>query len=88
MAYKNLQDFIATLEKRDELKRVSAEVDPCLEITEICDRISKACGPALLFENVKGSEFPVLINAMGSFKRMALALGRNRWMKRRRSWKT
>ncbi len=75
MAYKNLQDFIKTLESAGELKRISVEVDPYLEITEITDRVSKSGGPALLFENVKGSEFPVLINAFGSYRRMAFALG-------------
>ena len=75
MAYKNLRDFINTLEKAGELKRIPAEVDPRLEITEITDRVSKAGGPALLFENVKGSEFPVLMNAFGSDRRMAMALG-------------
>lgn len=75
MAYKNLQDFIKKLESIGELKRIGAEVDPYLEITEITDRVSKSGGPALLFENVKGSEFPVLMNAFGSYRRMALALG-------------
>lgn len=77
MAYKNLQAFIKVLENAGELKRVKVEVDSYLEITEITDRVSKAGGPALLFENVKDSEFPVLTNAMGSDKRMALALGVN-----------
>ncbi|MGE5398667.1 MAG: menaquinone biosynthesis decarboxylase [Chitinophagales bacterium] len=74
MAYRDLQHFIETLDKMGQLKRISVEVDPELEITEITDRISKAYGPALLFENVKGSRFPVLINAFGSNKRMAVAL--------------
>ena len=75
MPYKDLQQFITVLEKAGELRRISAEVDPRLEITEITDRVSKAGGPALLFENVTGSRFPVLINAFGSYRRMALALG-------------
>ena len=75
MAYKDLQDFIQKLESCGELKRVSREVDPYLEITEITDRVSKAGGPAVLFEHVKGSEYPVLMNAKGSYKRMAMALG-------------
>ncbi len=75
MAYKDLQDFMAVLEKEGELKRISTEVDPILEITEIADRVMRENGPALLFENVKGSEYPLLINAMGSEKRMALAFG-------------
>jgi 4-hydroxy-3-polyprenylbenzoate decarboxylase len=78
MAYKDLHEFVLNLEQRGLLKRISAEVDPDLEITEITDRISKAGGPALLFENVKGSAMPVLINAFGSIKRMELSLGVNR----------
>ncbi|MFV0441565.1 MAG: menaquinone biosynthesis decarboxylase [Lachnospirales bacterium] len=77
MAYKDLQDFIKELEKQNQLVRVNVEVDPILEITEITDRVSKAYGKALLFENVKGSRFPVLINAMGTYERMALSLGVN-----------
>ncbi|HON79055.1 MAG TPA: menaquinone biosynthesis decarboxylase [Spirochaetota bacterium] len=74
MAYKNLNEFIRDLEKAGDLKRITAEVDPYLEITEIADRVSKAEGPALLFENVKGSRFPLLINAFGSFGRMEKVL--------------
>lgn len=74
MAYKDLRDFITALEKAGELKRIKTQVDPILEITEITDRVSKRYGPALLFENVKGSELPVLINAFGSYRRMAAAL--------------
>lgn len=74
MSHSNLQAFIRSLEERGELKRISAEVDPRLEITEITDRVSKAGGPALLFEKVKGSSFPILINAFGSYPRMQLAL--------------
>ena len=74
MAYKDLRSFIKKLEKEGELVRVREEVDPVLEITEITDRVSKKHGPALLFENVKGSKHPVLINAFGSEKRMNLAL--------------
>lgn len=74
MAYRDLREFVDLLEKRGELKRISVEVDPELEITEVTDRVSKAYGPALLFEKVKGSEIPVLINSMGSYERMALAL--------------
>ena len=78
MAYKDLREFIDVLEKKGLLKRITAEVDPELEITEITDRISKKEGKenvALLFENVKGSSMPVLMNAFGSYERMALALG-------------
>ncbi len=74
MPYKNLQEFTHSLEKEGELKRIKAEVDPFLEITEITDRVSKNIGPALLFENVKGYDYPLLINAFGSFKRMEKAL--------------
>lgn len=75
--FKNLSEFIAALEKRGELLRVRHEVDPVLEITEITDRVSKmpGGGKALFFENVKGSRLPVLINALGSERRMAMALG-------------
>lgn len=75
MAYRDLQAFIAALEKRGKLTRVSAPVSPVLEITEIADRVMKRGGGALLFENVEGSRYPMLINAMGSDERMALALG-------------
>lgn len=74
MAYKNLQKFIDLLEKAGELKRVTTPVDVHLEISEITDRVSKNRGPALLFENA-GFDFPVLINAFGSEKRMCMALG-------------
>ena len=77
MEYRDLQAFIKALDNAGELKRIKVEVDSYLEITEITDRISKQGGPALLFEKVKGSEYPVLTNAMGSDKRMALALGVN-----------
>ncbi|OLO09312.1 3-octaprenyl-4-hydroxybenzoate decarboxylase [Salinicola sp. MH3R3-1] len=75
MKYHDLRDFIAALEQRGELKRVSVEVDPYLEITEICDRTLRAGGPALLFENVKGSEMPVLGNLFGTPERVALGMG-------------
>src|SRR2546421_7163533 len=76
MAYKNLQEFIEALEREDELARISTYVDPRLEMAEITDRISKTTGggKALLFENT-GYDFPVLMNAYGSEKRMCLALG-------------
>jgi len=75
MAYKDLQDFVKHLEKNGLIKRIKTEVDSELEITEIADRVSKEYGPALLFENVKGSKYPVLINAMGTYERMSMALG-------------
>ncbi|GEP91773.1 4-hydroxy-3-polyprenylbenzoate decarboxylase [Chitinophaga terrae (ex Kim and Jung 2007)] len=76
MAYKNLRHFIETLEQAGELVRIKTYVDPKLEIAEITDRISKSPdgGKALLFENT-GTDFPVLINSMGSYRRMCLALG-------------
>jgi 4-hydroxy-3-polyprenylbenzoate decarboxylase len=74
MAYSDLRDFVAALEKAGELKRVKVEVDPRLEITEFADRSVKNGGPALLFEKPKGSSVPVLINAFASTKRMQLAL--------------
>jgi 4-hydroxy-3-polyprenylbenzoate decarboxylase len=72
---KDLRDWIALLEREGELVRVSAEVDPDLEITEINDRTVKSGGPALLFENPKGSEHPLLINQFGTERRMCLAFG-------------
>jgi 4-hydroxy-3-polyprenylbenzoate decarboxylase len=74
MAYDDLRDFVRALEKRGELKRISFEVDPYLEITEFADRSVKTGGPALLFEKPKGSEVPVLINAFASAERMQIAL--------------
>jgi 4-hydroxy-3-polyprenylbenzoate decarboxylase len=71
----DLRDWIALLEREGELTRVAAEVDPHLEITEIVDRTVKAGGPALLFERVKGSEHPLLINQFGTERRMCLAFG-------------
>ena len=71
----DLQSFVAELERRGWLKRISAPVDPRLEICEITDRVTKSGGPALLFENVAGSRFPLLINAFGTRERMCLALG-------------
>ena len=74
MAYADLREFIQALEKAGELKRVSDEVDPELEITEIADRAVKSGGPALLFENPRGSKIPVLINAFASMSKMKIAL--------------
>ena len=72
---RDLREWIALLEREGELRRISAEVDPDLEITEITDRVVKSGGPALLFENPKGSEHPLLINQFGTERRMCLALG-------------
>jgi 4-hydroxy-3-polyprenylbenzoate decarboxylase len=75
MKYADLRDFIAQLEKRALLKRISTEVDPRLEITEICDRVLKSGGPALLFERPKGHSIPVLANLFGTAERVALGMG-------------
>jgi 4-hydroxy-3-polyprenylbenzoate decarboxylase len=66
MKYRDLRDFIAQLEQLGELKRIAAEVDPHLEMTEICDRVLRAGGPALLFEKPKGHTIPVLGNLFGT----------------------
>ena len=77
MPFDDLRDFIRALEKSGELKRVAFEVDPYLEITDFADRVVKRNGPALLFENPKGSQVPLLINAFASMRRMEIALGVN-----------
>lgn len=75
MAFKNLRQFIAFLEDKNDIRRVATSVDSELEITELADRMVKSGGPALLFENVKGYDMPVLINLFGTHQRMAWALG-------------
>ncbi len=75
MKYKDLRDFIAQLEATGELKRITQPVDPKLEITEICDRTLRREGPALLFENPKGSDIPVLANLFGTPQRVAMGMG-------------
>lgn len=75
MKYKNLREFIALLEQQGELKRITVEVDPYLEMTEIADRTLRKGGPALLFENAKGFDMPVLCNLFGTPKRVALGMG-------------
>ncbi len=75
MNYQDLREFISELEKRGELKRITTEVDAHLEITEICRRTLDQQGPALLFENVKGSSIPVLANLFGTTGRVASAMG-------------
>ena len=75
MKYHDLRDFIAQLERMGELKRVSAEIDPRFEMTEICDRVLRAGGPAILFEKPKGSAIPVLANLFGTPRRVALGMG-------------
>lgn len=76
MPYNGLADFVADLEKQQELYRVKTFVDPVLEITEVADRVNKNNGKALLFENT-GTRFPLLINAFGSDTRLKMALGRS-----------
>ncbi len=73
--YKDLRDFIHMLEARGELKRITQEIDPNLEMTEISDRTLKAGGPALLFENPKGYDYPVLTNLFGTPERVAMGMG-------------
>lgn len=75
MRYNDLRDFIATLEKRGDLKRITIPIDPRLEITEIADRTLRAGGPALLFENPVGYSMPVLANLFGTPERVALGMG-------------
>ena len=75
MAYPDLRAFIAELENRKLLKKITVEVDAELEITEISDRVVKAGGPALYFANVKGYKMPVVTNLFGTMERMKLALG-------------
>lgn len=75
MHYKDLRAFIAKLEALGELKRVDLEIDPYLEMTEICDRVLRAQGPAILFERPKGSKIPVLANLFGTPQRVALGMG-------------
>ena len=80
MSYKDLREFLGRLDREGELKRISSEVDVDLEITEITDRVSKAGGPALLFQKPCSAKdgvahsIPVAINTLGSKKRMELAL--------------
>jgi len=75
VAYKDLQHYISVLDSRGELVRVKEEVSPDLEAAEIADRLVKSKGPAVLFENVKGSRFPLAMNLFGTMERMQLALG-------------
>lgn len=75
MKYRDLRDFIDQLEALGELKRIKQEVDPYLEVTEISDRVLRMGGPALLFENPKGSNIPMLTNLFGTPRRVALGMG-------------
>ena len=74
-SFVDLREFISELEKRGDLVRITAEVDPNLEMTEIADRTLRGGGPALLFENPKGSDIPVLANLFGAERRVALGMG-------------
>ena len=76
MPFRDLQQFLAALERHGELRRIRAEVDPELEIAEIATRVVKEEGPALLFERVRGSRYPLAINILGSRRRIELAIGR------------
>jgi len=77
MKYRDLRDFIAQLEQQGELKRIQTPVDPNLEMTEICDRTLNREGPALLFENPKGYDMPVLANLFGTPRRVAMGMGQD-----------
>jgi|TARA_B110000438_G_C15819424_1_gene653623 4-hydroxy-3-polyprenylbenzoate decarboxylase len=75
MSFRDLRDFIKLLEDEGELIRIHSEIDPYLEVTEISDRTLRQGGPALLFENLKGSNIPLLANLFGNTRRIALAMG-------------
>ena len=75
MKYSDLREFVAQLEKTGDLKRIGVEVSPRLEMTEICDRVLRAGGPALLFERATGYDMPVLANLFGAVRRIAAAMG-------------
>jgi 4-hydroxy-3-polyprenylbenzoate decarboxylase len=77
MQYQDLRDFLTQLAAKDDLKRISFEIDPHLEMTEISDRVLRTGGPALLFENPKGYQYPVLTNLFGTVERVALAMGQS-----------
>ncbi len=75
MKYKDLREFLVQLESKGELKRVATEISPYLEMTEVCDRLLKSGGPAVIFENPKGHNVPVLGNLFGTPKRVAMGMG-------------
>lgn len=77
MNYHDLRDFITQLEQMGELKRITTPVSPHLEMTEICDRVLRAGGPAILFENPTGFNTPVLGNLFGTVRRVALGMGQD-----------
>ena len=78
MKYRDLREFISALEQRGALRHVSAEVSPVLEMTEICDRVLRSGGPAILFDKPRGFDMPVLGNLFGTPERVALAMGREK----------
>ena len=78
MAYRDLREFTSQLEALGELKRVRTEVSPRLEMTEICDRVLRQGGPAILFERPAGHAMPVLGNLFGTPRRVALAMDMGR----------
>ncbi len=75
MSYADLREFLSQLEAQGELKRIAAPVSPRLEITEVCDRVLRAGGPALLFEHPAGHDVPLLANLFGTVRRVAMAMG-------------
>jgi len=75
MSYSDLREFLKLLESKGQLKRISQPISPELEMTEICDRVLRAGGPAILFENVVGHDMPVLGNLFGTPERVALGMG-------------
>ena len=75
MKYNDLRDFIQQLESAGQLKRIRVEIDPYLQMTEVCDRTLRGGGPALLFENPKGFDIPVLANLFGTPQRVAMGMG-------------
>ena len=76
MPFRDLKSFLAKLESQGDLVKIKTQVNPELEITEIVTRIIKQDGPALLFENVQGSNYPLVINLFGSIRRIETAIGR------------
>ena len=75
MAQRDLRDFLQLLEGRGQLRRISAPVDPDLEVAAISDRVLAMGGPALLFENVIGSPMPLAVNVLGTVERVAWSMG-------------
>ena len=88
MKYRDLREFISTLESTGELKRITVPVDPNLEMTENSDRVLRQAGPALLFENPCNSSIPALCNLFGTPKRVAMGMGEQDVEASQRSRKT